>query len=103
CKPLADTSNLQEEVVKKLVPPKSDSLVSSAPVAKKRSISKVLDVSADIPLRSDGQYLKFMCGMLAPSIKILLRTIQFWECVSRAPNFLFECVFAHMNITNFVA
>ena len=34
-KPLADTSNLQEEVVKKLVSPKSDSLVSSAPVAKK--------------------------------------------------------------------
>ncbi len=41
-------------MVKKPVPPKSDSLVSSAPVAKKRSISKVLDVSADIPLRSDG-------------------------------------------------
>jgi len=41
-------------VVKKPVPPKSDLLVSSAPVAKKRSISKVLDVSADIPLRSDG-------------------------------------------------
>ena len=41
-------------MVKKLVPPKSDLLVSSAPVAKKRSISKVLDVSADIPLRGDG-------------------------------------------------
>ncbi|RIA89705.1 hypothetical protein C1645_824473 [Glomus cerebriforme] len=34
-KPLADTSNLQEEVIKKPVPPKSDLLVSSAPVAKK--------------------------------------------------------------------
>ena len=41
-------------MVKKQVPPKSDSLVSFAPVAKKRSISKVLDVSADIPLRDDG-------------------------------------------------
>ena len=41
-------------MVKKPVPLKSDSLVSSAPVAKKRSISKVLDVSANIPLRSDG-------------------------------------------------
>ncbi|CAB4408459.1 unnamed protein product [Rhizophagus irregularis] len=34
CKPLADTSNLQEEMVKKLVPLKSDSLVSSTSVAK---------------------------------------------------------------------
>ena len=41
-------------MVKKPVPSTSDSLVSSAPVAKKRSISKVLDVSADIPLRGDG-------------------------------------------------
>ena len=41
-------------MVKKLIPPKSDLLVSSAPVAKKRSISKVLDVSADISLRSNG-------------------------------------------------
>ena len=40
-------------MVKKPVPPKSDSLVSFAPVAKKRSISKVLDVSADIPLWGD--------------------------------------------------
>ncbi|RIA85356.1 hypothetical protein C1645_879355 [Glomus cerebriforme] len=52
-KPLADTSNLQEEVIKKLVFSKSNSLVSSTPVAKKRSISKVLDVSANIPLRSN--------------------------------------------------
>ncbi|CAG8530987.1 9142_t:CDS:2 [Funneliformis caledonium] len=35
CKPLADTSNLQEEVVKKPVPPKSDLLISSVPVVKK--------------------------------------------------------------------
>ena len=41
-------------MVKKPVSSKSDSLVSFAPVAKKRSISKVLDVSADIPLRGDG-------------------------------------------------
>jgi len=41
-------------VVKKPVPPKLELLVSSAPVAKKRSISKVLDVSADIPLRDDS-------------------------------------------------
>jgi len=41
-------------VVKKLIPSKSDSLVSSAPVAKKWNISKVLDVSADISLWSDG-------------------------------------------------
>ncbi|GBB85531.1 hypothetical protein RclHR1_12020001, partial [Rhizophagus clarus] len=53
-KPLADTSNLQEEIIEKPVSSKSDSLVSSTPVAKKRSISKVLDASADIPLRSDG-------------------------------------------------
>ncbi|CAG8578482.1 2256_t:CDS:2 [Diversispora eburnea] len=53
-KPLVDTSNLQEEVVKKPVPSKSDSLVLSAPIAKKRSISKVLYVSADIPLRDDS-------------------------------------------------
>src|SRR5262249_18588459 len=32
---------------------KSDSLVFSAPVAKKRSISKVLDVSTDIPFQND--------------------------------------------------
>ena len=41
-------------MVKKPVPSKSDLLVSSASVAKKQSISKVLDISADIPLRSDG-------------------------------------------------
>ena len=52
--PLADTSNLQEEVVKKLVPSKSDLLVSPAPVTKKWSISKVLDIFADIPLRDDS-------------------------------------------------
>ena len=40
-------------MVKKPVPPKLDLSVSSAPVAKKQSISKVLDISADIPLRSD--------------------------------------------------
>ncbi|RIA87556.1 hypothetical protein C1645_827608 [Glomus cerebriforme] len=34
-KSLANTSNLQEDVVKKPVPLKSDSLVSSAPIAKK--------------------------------------------------------------------
>ncbi|GBB97673.1 hypothetical protein RclHR1_30330002 [Rhizophagus clarus] len=52
-KPLADTSNLQEEIIEKPVSSKSDSLVSSTPIAKKRSISKVLDASADIPLRDD--------------------------------------------------
>ena len=41
-------------MVKKPVPPKSDLLVSPAPVAKKWSISKVLDVSADILLRDDS-------------------------------------------------
>ncbi|RGB26088.1 hypothetical protein C1646_675071 [Rhizophagus diaphanus] len=50
CKPLADTSNLQEKIIKKSAPPKLD---SSAPVAKKRSISKVLDAPADVPLRND--------------------------------------------------
>ncbi|GES84662.1 P-loop containing nucleoside triphosphate hydrolase protein [Rhizophagus clarus] len=49
-KPLADTTNLQEEIIEKSVLLKSD---SSAPVAKKRSISKVLDVPADVPLRDD--------------------------------------------------
>ncbi|GES96037.1 P-loop containing nucleoside triphosphate hydrolase protein [Rhizophagus clarus] len=51
--PLADTSNLQEEIIEKPVSSKSDSLVSSIPIAKKRSISKVLNASADIPLRDD--------------------------------------------------
>ncbi|GBC01146.1 hypothetical protein RclHR1_40840001, partial [Rhizophagus clarus] len=49
-KPLANTTNLQKEIIEKSVPLKSD---SSAPVAKKRSISKVLDVPADVPLRND--------------------------------------------------
>ena len=53
-KPLADTSNLQEEIIEKPASSKSDSFVSSAPVAKKRSISKVLDAPADIPFRNDG-------------------------------------------------
>ena len=53
-KPLVDTSNLQEEIIEKPASSKSDSLVSSAPVAKKRSISKVLDAPADIPFRNDG-------------------------------------------------
>ncbi|RHZ81274.1 hypothetical protein Glove_122g114 [Diversispora epigaea] len=52
-KPLADISNQQEEVIERPVPSKSDSLVLSAPVAKKRSIDKVLDISVDIPLRND--------------------------------------------------
>ncbi|GES88476.1 hypothetical protein GLOIN_2v1471114 [Rhizophagus clarus] len=34
-KPLADTSNLQEEIIEKPVSLKSDSLVSSTPIAKK--------------------------------------------------------------------
>ncbi|CAG8594049.1 16693_t:CDS:2 [Funneliformis mosseae] len=34
-KPLADTFNLQKEIVKKLAPPKLDSLVSSTPISKK--------------------------------------------------------------------
>src|SRR3954454_2654597 len=41
-------------MIEKLAPPKSDSSVFSAPVAKKRSISKVLDISTDIPFRNDG-------------------------------------------------
>jgi hypothetical protein len=41
-------------MIEKPAPPKSDLLVSSAPVAKKRSISKVLDAPADIPFRDDG-------------------------------------------------
>ena len=41
-------------MVKKPVPSKSDLLVSSASVAKKQSISKVLDISADIPLRDNS-------------------------------------------------
>jgi len=41
-------------VVKKPVSQKSDSSVFSAPIAKKWSISKVLDISADIPLQNNG-------------------------------------------------
>ena len=41
-------------MVKKPVSQKSDLSVFSAPVAKKRSISKVLNVSADILLHGDG-------------------------------------------------
>ena len=41
-------------MVKKSVSQKSDSLVFFTPVVKKWSISKVLNVSADIPLRDDG-------------------------------------------------
>jgi hypothetical protein len=45
-------------MIEKSVPLKSDLLVSSAPVAKKRSIGKVLDIPVDlpvdIPLRNNG-------------------------------------------------
>ena len=41
-------------MVKKPVSQKSDSLVFSAPVTKKQNISKVLNVSADIPLHDNG-------------------------------------------------
>src|SRR3954454_8893883 len=41
-------------MIEKLAPPKSDSSVFSAPVTKKRSISKVLDISTDIPFRNNG-------------------------------------------------
>ena len=41
-------------MVKKPVPLKSDLLVSPAPVAKKQSISKVLDIFADISLQNDS-------------------------------------------------
>ncbi|CAG8650478.1 20555_t:CDS:2, partial [Cetraspora pellucida] len=52
--PLADTSKLQEGIIEKPAFSKSDSFISSIPVAKKRSISKVLDASADIPFQNDG-------------------------------------------------
>src|SRR4051794_819622 len=41
-------------MIEKPAPLKSDSSVFSAPVAKKRSIGKVLDISTDIPFRNDG-------------------------------------------------
>ena len=45
-------------MIEKLALPKSDLLVSSAPVTKKRSIGKVLDIPVDlpvdIPLRNNG-------------------------------------------------
>ncbi|CAG8628677.1 4069_t:CDS:2, partial [Funneliformis caledonium] len=49
-----NTSNLQEEIIAKPAFSKLDSLVSSTPFAKKRSISKILDVFADILLRDDS-------------------------------------------------
>ncbi|GBB92828.1 hypothetical protein RclHR1_20610004 [Rhizophagus clarus] len=50
CKALADTSNLQEEIIKKPALPKPD---SSTPVTKKRNISKVLDVPVNVPLQDN--------------------------------------------------
>lgn len=50
-----DISNQQEEMIQERpVPPKSDTLILPAPVAKKRNIGKVLDIPVDIPLQNNG-------------------------------------------------